>query len=94
MFWLSSIGWGTVLLIVGVFGTLFVTFLYGEIQAGDHSFDTFFRSFLSAIFWTLLGVVGTCYFSIPLATLAVALVRFAARVIRRAIARRRSQLQS
>ncbi|MGJ0119600.1 hypothetical protein ACQ7HM_10380 [Williamsia sp. MIQD14] len=93
-FWLSSIAWGTVLLIVGVFGTLIGTFLYGEIQAGDHSFDTSFTAIASAIFWTILGVIGTCYFSIPLATLAVALIRFIARLIRRGVRRKRSQLQS
>ncbi|MBT0566051.1 hypothetical protein [Williamsia sp. CHRR-6] len=81
-FWFSSVAWGTLVAYLTISGILIVVFVRQNLA--DHaSAGEMGTSILAAFLWALLGLIGTCYFSIPLATLVVAAVRGARRKLRK-----------
>lgn len=88
VFWLKSAVLGAGLLFGGGILTLAVIFACSEVQADGFTWAVVGRSFLAAVFWSILGLIGTCYFSIPMAALVTGGVRMVNREIRQARRRR------
>ena len=74
-FWLVSAVRGTGLLFGGSIVVLTCIFSYGQIRFAGFSVGAIGTSFGAAFFWSILGLIATCYFSIPLATLLTGGVR-------------------
>lgn len=87
-FWLKSAVSGTGLLLAAGVITLAVIFAYSQIQADGFAWTVVGASLLAAVFWGILGLVGTCYFSIPIATLIVGGIRILCRELMQARRRR------
>lgn len=81
VFWLVSAVRGTALLFGGGILTLSSVFAYSQIQADGFSWAAVGNSVLSAVVWSIIALVGTCYFSIPMAALVTGGVRMVIREI-------------
>jgi hypothetical protein len=68
VFWMVSVALATGLLLFGGVVTLTAIFAYSQIQADGFSWPAVGTSIAAAWFWGILGLIGTCYFSIPIAS--------------------------
>lgn len=74
-FWFGCIRRGTLLVYVVTFVILSVVLIRSDSQAGGFEIGTVLTSLLASTLWSALILIGSCYASIPLATLVVAAVR-------------------
>lgn len=81
-FWIVSAVWGTGILFAGAVLTLTTIFLVSVISTDDLSLDAIGTTVGAALFWAFLVLVGTCYFTVPVAALLTGGVRMMRREIR------------
>ncbi len=84
-FWFISVARGTALVYASLLVFLSIVFIKADLAAAELSLGLLLRNIASAAFWSLLGVFGTCYYTIPIATLVVAAVRSLLRRRRRRV---------
>lgn len=82
-FWLVSAVRGTGVLLVGAILALACVFSITSIRSDGFSAGAIFASVPPAILWSLIGLVATCYVTVPAAALVTGIVRIAYRRIKR-----------
>ena len=74
-FWLTSILWGIALVYLTIKVILLTVIIRSDLAVGEFSAGELLGHIVPVEFWTFLMMIGTSYFSIPIATVIVAAVR-------------------